>query len=427
MREAPKGRIFYGWWIVLATFVIIFFGTGIGFYSFGVFVKPLEEEFGWNRAIISGAVAVWAVVYGFTGPVIGLLLHNYGARKVIAFSAFVAGTCYVLFGWLNQLPQLYILMFLAGIGVAGVTLVPNQTLISNWFERYRGRAMGIMSVGIGLGGLTMPPLANAFILGFGWRNSFRLLGLLLFSIIPVVLLVVRTRPSELGLEVDGAARDSATPLDATARSNSGVRGLPVRRAIRTGSFWLLFAGFVFLIFGESGLTVHFVAFLDDEGLSSQAAANFWGLAVGVSSVGRLLFGFLADRWNPRNLITLTHALHSVAVAIIVTFFLYLGWRSSGVLFPFSVLYGLSLGGSAVLLPVIVARCFGVLNFSKLLGLLMSGFALGVVTGPVVAGRIVDATGSYKFALMLFAGAFLLAALSVAFVQPDRYKEEFSAA
>jgi sugar phosphate permease len=423
MKEA-KRKIYYGWWIVAASFVVIFFGTGIGFYSFGVFMKPLEAEFGWTRERISMGVALWAVVYGFAGPAVGALLQKQGARVVMTLAAIVAGVGYMIFGWLQSLPQFLLLMLVAGVSVSGITLIPNQTLISNWFDKYRGRAMGIMTVGIGLGGLAMPPLANALIVHYGWRNAFRLLGLLFFVAIPVILLVVRTRPSDLGLDVDGIGPETDAGPKSASRTGLGLAGLTVKRALRTYSFWLLFAAFVLIIFGESGLTVHIIAFLDDEGVSSQQAAFFWGLAVGISCVGRLLLGLLAERRNPRTLIAVTHGLHAVAVGIIVFFFLQRGVRSPLVLLLFSIVYGFALGGSAVLFPVLTARCFGLLNFSRLLGLLMSGFALGVVGGPLLAGRINDTTGSYKLALIIFVAAFSLAALAVCFIKPDRYKHEF---
>ena len=195
----------------------------------------------------------------------------------------------------------------------------------------------------------------------------------------------------------------------------------------TPTFWMLFIAFMLLVFGESGLTVHFVAFVDDAGVSSQTAAFFWGLAAGISAAGRLFFGFLADRWNPRNLIAITHGCHALSVLVLLVFFLNLGIHSPASLFPFSLIYGLSLGGSAVLMPVLVGRCFGLLNFSKLLGLLMSGFALGVVFGPLMAGRIFDSTGSYRMALIIFTVAFLVAALTVSLVRPDKYRDEFERA
>ena len=329
----------------------------------------------------------------------------------------------MLLGSLNHISMLYVLMFFAGIGTAGFTLVPNQTLVSNWFDKHRGWAMGIMMTGIGFGGLIMPPFANALITAFDWRTSFRVLGMLLvLTIIPLAALVVRTRPSDKGLEPDGIRHGKD---EEGAKEHEAV-GLPVKRALRTASFWMLFAVFMLQTFGLSGLTVHFVACVDDAGMSSQTAANFWGLAIGVSVLGRLFFGFLADRKNPKILLGIANICLGISVAGLLIFFLNMRANSSGSLLAFSLIYGFSLGGSAVLFPVITARCFGLLNFSKVIGLLMSGFAFGVISGPLMAGHLFDTTGNYRLAMLLFAIAFAASGLVVLFVQLDRYKEEFSA-
>ena len=425
MNNATNRKTFYGWWVVLASSIIIFLGTGIVFYSFGVFIKPLQAEFGWSRTQISLAVCVWALFFGFSGPLVGAWIQKYGARVVIAGCALLAGSCYLLLSQIQQLPHLFILMLLLGVGSSGITLIPNQTLVSNWFDKYRGRAMGIMMAGIGLGGLSMPPIANEIIQFSDWRTSFFVLGLLiLFLIIPIAALVVRTRPSDMGLRPDGAGSENEIETGGNEESQSTVSGLTVKQAIRTRSFWMLFCAFMLLVFGESGLTVHFVALVDDAGVSSRTAAIFWGLAAGISAGGRLLFGFLADRWNPRNLITATHGFHAVAVALLLVVFLGMGIRSWVSLFPFALIYGLSLGGSAVLMPVLVGRCFGLLNFSKLLGLLMSGFAIGVFGGPVLASIIYDTMGNYRIALIVFAIGFVVAACAVSFVRPGKYNDEF---
>lgn len=425
MNETQEGRIFYGWWIVLASSIIIFFGTGIAFYSFGVFIKPIEADLGWSREVLSLGVAAWALVFGFSGPIVGILLHKYGARVVIAGSGLIAGVSYMLLMWVGHLYQFFILMIIIGFAAVGITLIPNQTLISNWFQKYRGRAMGLMTAGIGLGGFTMPQVANYVIELKGWRTSFFLLGLLiLIFVVPVALLVVRTKPSDMGMKPDGEPTRDRKETEGSFLGDSTDGGLSVGRAMKSLSFWMLFAAFALLVFGESGFTVHFVALVDDAGVSSQRAAFFWGLVAGVSVVGRLGFGFLSDRWNPRNLITVTHALHGVATVGLLVFFLDMGITSAVTLFPFSIVYGLSLGGSAVLLPVLVGRCFGLLNFSKLLGLLMSGFAVGVLGGPYAAGAIAHKTGSYRPAIIIFAIGFGLAAFAVALVRPDKYKSEF---
>lgn len=421
VNDLGGGKMFYGWRIVIATFVIMLFGCGVAFYSFGVFIKPLAAEFGWSRTLISIAIGLWALMYGLSGPAVGILMHKFGARVVIAGCALLVGLCFVLLAWLNSLVMLFLLMFFAGIGSAGVTYVPNQTLISNWFEKYRGRAMGIMMIGMGVGGLIMPPSANAILTAFSWRTAFCVLGLLLmFTIIPVAILVVRTKPSDMGLELDGIKAEAMPD----GNSKGSQSGLTVKRAVRTLSFWMLLVTSALQTLGVSALGIHFVACVDDAGLSSQTAANFWGLALGFSLVGRPLFGFLADRWNPRNLLTITLGGLGTAVAVLLVLFLYMGIPPMISLVLFGSIYGVSLGGFAVLLPVVIGRCFGLLNFSKILGLLMSAFAIGVIGGPLLAGRVFDVTGSYQVALLIFGSAFAVTVLTSMLIRPDGYKSEF---
>jgi MFS family permease len=424
MSDGNGQKMFYGWRIVVASSIIIFFSTGIIFYSFGVFVPRLEHDLGWSATSLGLAVSVWALLYGFSGPLVGVFFQKYGARKVIACCATFTGLCYIILSRMTELYQLFVVMAIIGIGSAGITLIPNQTLISNWFEKKRGRAMGFMMMGIGFGGLVMPPLANYLIEISNWRNSFLILGaMILVAILPTTLIFVRTKPSDMGLQPDGISSDGEDS-SSEGEQTVGASGLEAKRALSTSSFWLLFVAFVLLVFGESGLTVHFVRFAGGEGLSYQTAANVWGFAIFVSAIGRLGVGVLADRWNPRNLIAVTHGFHAIAMIILVIFFIRMGSHSLITYGAFALIYGLSLGGSAVLLPVMVGRCFGLANFSKVLGLLMMGFALGVVGGPLLAGSLSDKTGSYESVLIIFAVAFGIAAGAVALIKPDKYREEF---
>ena len=425
MSDGNNQKIFYGWWVVVASFIIIFFSTGIIFYSFGVFVPRLEADLGWSATWLGLAVSIWALFFGFSGPLVGVFFQKYGAKRVILICASFTGLCYLFLSRITEIYQLFILMAIVGVGSAGITLIPNQTLISNWFEKKRGQAMGLMMMGIGFGGLVMPPLADFLIEEFNWRNSFLILGaLMLAAIIPTTLLLVRTKPSEMGLEPDGAGSGGEGDSSSAGEETAGASGLEVKKALSTSSFWLLFGAFVLLVFGESGLTVHFIRFAGWEDIPSRTASFVWGFAIFMSAIGRMGVGFLADRWNPRNLIALCHGFHAVAMIILVIFFIRMGSHSLITYCAFAVIYGLSLGGSAVLLPVMVGRCFGLANFSKVLGLLMMGFALGVVGGPLLGGSLSDKTGSYESVLLIFAVAFAIAAGAVALIKPDKFREEF---
>ena len=425
--ENPRKRpeIFYGWRVVGATFAILLLTGGIGFYTFTIFVKPLTVAFGWSRTAISGAVSLWAIVYGFAGPVIGVSMARYGARRTMTAAAFLGGIGYLVFSRLNGLPLLYGAMALTGFAIAGTTLVPGQTLISHWFNKLRGRAMGLMMLGIGVGGLVMPPVTNLLIQRFGWRGALGFFcGAFWLFVIPLVLIFIRTKPSDLGLLADGASAGA----DPSNPGTGTITGLPVRRAVMSSAFALVFAVYVLHLYGQSGLNVHFAPLLDRHtGFSPQQAANFFGLTLGFSALGRPLFGWLADRWSPRGLMALAGLLFAAGMAVLEICFVRLEMSSPIPIYLFAVVYGSAVGGSATILPILIGRCFGLLNFSKILGLVMRGFAVGVVLGPLAGGRIFDKTGSYEMALITWIAAFILSAVLVLMVRHEPLQREYEQA
>ena len=177
MENSVETNKFYGWKIVSSTFVILFFAGGFGFYCFSVFVKPLSEAFSWSRTAISGSVAGWAVVFGITGPIIGYCIQRFGAKKTMSIAAFFASIAYLLLAGMNSLWMLYAIMILNGAAISGHTLIPAQTLVTNWFDRLRGRAMALTMIGIGFGGFVWPPIVNMIIERFGWQiGLYHLVG-----------------------------------------------------------------------------------------------------------------------------------------------------------------------------------------------------------------------------------------------------------
>jgi len=417
-----RRRIFYGWQIVGAAFAILLLSGGIGFYTFTFFVEPLTEEFHWSRAAISGAVSLWAIVYGLAGPLIGVSMARYGARTTMTAAAFLGGVGYLVFSRLNGLPLLYGAMVLTGFAIAGTTLVPGQTLVSHWFNRLRGRAMGLMMLGIGVGGLVMPPVTNLLIQRFGWRGALGFFsGAFWVVVIPLVLVFVRTKPSDLGLLSDGAL----APADSPNQGTAVITGLPVKRAVMSAAFVLVFIVYVLQLYGQSGLNVHFAPLLDRHtGFSPQQAANFFGLTLGFSALGRPFFGWLADRWNPRVLMAVAGLLFAAGTAILEICFVRLEMSSSIPIYLFALVYGSAVGGSATVLPILIGRAFGLLNFSTILGIVMRGFAIGVVLGPLIAGKVYDETASYEMALITWLAAFILSSVLVLMVRYEPLQQKF---
>ena len=370
----PKRRIFYGWWIVAASFLVLFVAVGIGLYAPPIFLVPLQKHFGWSRAAIAGGSAVAALTAGIMAPLVGAWIDRYGSRRVMTIGALAMGCGFGLMSMIRSLWQLYALNVIGAIGISCVAWIPNQTLISNWFTRKRGRAMGIALAGIGFGGLIMPPLARFVKAELGWRLAFAALGsLVLIIVVGVTLLVVRGRPVDLGLLPDGEPlgpeEQPAAPIRAAGES-ARVPGMGLSEAVKTGAFWLLSLGHLLWTFGSMSLIGHLPAFLTDQGLAEHLAVGFPSLAIGISVAGRLSFGVLADRFTKRATMSLAMILQTLAVLCLFRV------DSFGALPVFAILFGMGLGGGAVLIPLLVGECFGLRAFGKVLGLVMISATLG---------------------------------------------------
>jgi predicted MFS family arabinose efflux permease len=415
-------RVFFGWYIVAALFVILFNTTGIGFYSFPVFVGPIQAEFGWSMTQISTGVGLSALVGGVSSPVIGMLIGRYGARRTMLVCALLAGLCNLGYAGLQSLWMLYAIMALAGFAVTGITVLPSQTVITNWFNLYRGRAMALAFLGPGAGGFLLPPFNEFLIRLWGWRPPWVVATAVLWLlVVPLMAIFVRTKPSEMGLAPDGeaVAGESGSPV-AVALS-----GLTVKRALTSQTFWLLFAISVLLFTGLSALNFHFVPFAEQEaGFTSQQAAFYYGLAVGFSIGGRLLAGWLADRMRPHHLVALTALAMASGPAALELFVIRLGLRNPDLLWLYAVPYGIGFGANVITNAVLISRCFGELNFAKIGGVIGLGFALAVVVGIPVAGTIFDRFGSYEIVIVACIVGCLISAALALLIRPERYHDEF---
>lgn len=409
---------FYGWWITAAAFLVLFITVGLGLYVPPVFLVPLQEHFGWSRAAITAGGAVGALVTGIASPFVGVLIDRYGSRTVMVTGAVIMGSAFVLLGFMSALWHLYALNAVAAVGLACTAWIPTQTLISNWFEKKRGMAMGIALTGIGFGGLFMAPVAAHLIGRLGWRGAYAGLASLVFVIVvPVILAIVRSTPADLGLRPDGATAER-TP---TGRARPDALhppplGLELSDCVRTSAFWILSLAHFLWVFANLSIVMHLVAFLTDAGFQPHTAALALGLMVGASVGGRVIFGVVADRLTKRFILSAALLLHAVAALSLFTV------TATAALPAFVVLFGLALGGTAVLVPLLVGECFGLLSFGKVLGLVMISATLGAALGPVLTGRIYDVTGSYHLAFTIHVAFLLAAALAVLFIaRPDHAK------
>ncbi len=407
--------IYYGWWIVVAAFCTLFVCAGIGFFSFPVFLKFIETDMGWDRDTLSKAVAISALAAGFSTPAVGYVVDRYGPRAVMLLGAAVLSASFVLLGQITTIYQLYVLFLGIGIGMAATTIIPCQTLVSRWFERRRGRAMGIVTVANGLGGIVWMPVSNSLIEAKGWRSAYEILGIIIAAVsLPLIWFIIRSSPRSMGLALDG--EQGPSPEATTHILSEGEAGYSVREALRTASFWLIFSATFFGIFSIGGFGTHVVAFLSDSGLSSSFAAAVWSVTLGVSIGGRFLFGFLSEKFEKRYFAFAANVARTLSLLLLMLFALQMAPRVAAVV-QLVVVYGLALGCSAVINPLLVSETFGVKAFGKLMGLLGIAYTIGMALGPWLGGHLFVSQSNYIIAFGVYAAAFLVAGVAIAFAKP----------
>src|SRR5919108_4526603 len=213
-NSSTSTRIFYGWWMVLVTAIALTAGPILVASTFGIFVKPLAEAFGWSRSAISLGFSIIAGFASLAAPVVGLFADRFGPRKVILWAALLFGSGLLSFVFLSaSIWHFYGLYLFTALGGIGLTTIPYATAISRWFMRQRGLALGFMGVGVFVGGMYAPPLVTYVIIHWGWRWAYVTLGLLAWSIIlPVIGLFLVESPQQLGLRPDGEVKDTKSPV-----------------------------------------------------------------------------------------------------------------------------------------------------------------------------------------------------------------------
>ena len=297
----PRG-VFYGWWIVAAGTSLYFLGIGSVFYGFSAFFTPMVAEFGWSRAVTSGAYSLSRLEGGVEGPVIGWLIDKFGARKLIFIGVTLTGVGFMALSRVNSALSLYLIFgLLVTMGFETGFFHATTTATANWFIKRRSRALSFITVGGGLGGAAIVPFLALLITNFGWRWACIVMGVLMLVLGLPLAYVVRSRPEDKGLLPDGEAVVPAREaLAETAPSDPDGHALPqtadrevnftVREAMKTGTFWTFSGAMMLRACILSAIVVHQIPHLVDVGISYQAASGCLGTMILLSVPGRLIFG-----------------------------------------------------------------------------------------------------------------------------------------
>jgi len=404
--ENRKPKFFYGYIIVLVAFLIILVAEGT-FYSFGVFFEPLSTDFGWTRAMTSGAFSLSMLIYGLLGIITGRLTDRFGPRIIITVCGFLFGLGYLLMSQINAIWQFYLFYgVIMAIGLSGA-YVPLLATVSRWFVERRGMMTGIVLAGIGAGTMIMPPLATWFISSYGWRASYIIIGIIALVLIISAAQFLRRDPGQIGQLPYGAGEVNEQESDWEGR------GFYLREAMYTRQFWILFIAafcFAFLIFT---IIVHIVPHAIGLGISAASAANVLAIMGMLSIGGRVIMGGAGDRIGYKQALIICLGLMSVAL-----FWLIIA-KELWMLYLLAAIFGFTSGGSEALFIPMMAKLFGLRSLGVIFGVNAFGFMIGGAIGPVLAGHIFDITGSYQLAFLVGAVVGIIGLIVLLFLKLTR--------
>ena len=393
MQGRPP-RIFYGWWVVLTAATGLFFGyPPIFVYSFSVFFKSLANNFHASRTSITLAFAAANLMSSIGSPIAGRFADRWGTRNVIVCATSVFGLLLIsMLFFSSSLWRVYVIFLCAGlIGGGGAAPVPYGKVISEWFDKKRGLALGLTMIGVGIGAILMPSIAQRLILAFGWRAAYAVLGCAVL-IVPtsVVALVMKDSPQKLGLFADG---EISKQFELKPRIEQN--GVPSRAALNSSTFWLMASALFLVGISVHGCVIHLVPLLTDRGVSPTTAA-FVSSVLGVAILfGRVGSGYLLDRlFAP-----IVAGCFFGAAALGMCLF----WAGAGgkMVFVAALLVGLGMGAEVDVIAYMTGRYFGLRSFGEIYGYFFAIYTLSGALGPIVMAEGFDHSGSYRLPLLFF--------------------------
>jgi sugar phosphate permease len=381
---APRLRV------ASTSFLALFSIVGIALYGLPFYYDFMVRDFGWSRAQVTSGNALSKLIVGpLLGFAAGWIVDRFGPRRLMIAGVLMAGAALVGLGSMHSFGAFYFFYLVNAIGYVCGGPLPNQVLLSRWFTRARGRAMGFAYLGIGAGGALVPLISVQLVHAFGWQTALRVLGVLIIVLALPLALTVRESPDDRPT----VAREPPAPVGAV---------------LRDPAFYLLIVGSMCSIAAVGSTNQHLKLFLSlDHGYTQGAAAKIASLILAASLAGRLGMGWLADRWAKRNVMLLIYLLVAGSLPILL-----FSTSDAGIV-PFGLVFGIGLGGEYMVIPLMAAELFGLRVLGRAMGIVLAADGVAEATAPVLIGHLRDVSGSYAGGLLLLIGFAAVGAVAIA--------------
>ena len=408
-----KRGMFYGWWLLGAGTLVMVMQGGLYAYGFPLFFVPLAAALGTSRGALSLAFAFTRLESSLLGPIEGFLIDRYGPRGIMYVGFGLLGVSFILFSMVESLLGFYLVFPILALGASLSGFLPVVTAVNNWFSRRRGLATGISSAGVNAGGVVLALMALT-ISSYGWRTTAVLIGVLILLLGFPLAAMMRHRPQPYGYLPDGdeAAEPGESADGASSRAEETADFTPMQ-ALKTPAFWFIASAHGFSLFIVGSVSIHQVPLLVDAGISFETAASVLAFMTLVAMVGRVIGGYLGDRFGYKLILVVCFVLMSVGVVVLSTA------QTVPQALVYAVLYGLGYGARAPILIALRAEFFGPRNFATIMGLSQPIMVIGTFFGPIAAGFAYDVQGSYRLVFSIISVVNLVGAVLVFFIKkPD---------
>jgi len=403
-----RKKIFYGWIVVIASGIALL-SNGAAFYGFGVFFKPLQNEFGWSHSLTSLVQTLFYIAYGISQFLSGKLSDRYGPRPVFAGGSILLALGFILSGRVHSVGQIIPLYIVAGFGT-GTIWSTSMATVQRWFVAKRGLAVAIASSGVGLGILIFSPLLGYLISAHGWRTTYTVFGIATAGILASTIWFMAANPEEKGLRPYGVTADSPASNATVSPDVATVR--TAGQAMKSLNFYLLAIGYMFSVLPISLVAVHFIPYAIESGVTPGVAAAAMGFIGGMSVPGRIVGGVAADKLGWKKSMVLFCVIGSGTLIWLIYS------RDIWMFYLFTIFFGFSHGTRVPILPGLVSHLFGTRSAGELTGIITGvGVGLGGL-GALLAGFVVDVTGTYTIAFLVASVSFVIAAILNTTLRPS---------
>lgn len=383
--------------VALTAFLALFSIVGFALYGLPFFYDFMVQDFGWTRREVTSGNAYSKLVVGpLFGFLAGYIVDRFGPKRLMIAGILMAGAALVGLGAISTLAWFYFFYLFNALGYVCGGPLPNQVLLSRWFDRNRGKAMGFAYLGIGVGGALVPLLAHALTQAYGWQRALQVLGGLMILIALPLALFIKEWP---------AGQRPAAPSTTTA---------PLRPILGRGAFYLLLVGSMCSIGAVGGTMQNLKLYLSlDAGYGQGEIAWIASLVLVGSLIGRISMGILADRWHKKHVMLLIYAIVALAIPLLFA----AQYRPA--LYLFALVFGIGLGGDYMIIPLMAAELFGVKVLGRVMGIILTADGVAEAVAPMAVAGLRDASGTYVPGFAVLIGLATCGAIAVALLPRSR--------